>query len=266
MKKIFSIIAAFAVILSISSCGSETKKETEETKASGGKVTQTVFGGDSPEEEVDTSAEAIAYLKENQEYFYENFFSKRNHIPLALITTTSIGGEDAVTSEIYVKDEDTMAIVGYDALGRKTRIIYDKDMAYQIYDAEKKLYKQEYPEDQIKAGVESTIMKPDYSIVSKSLYNIESKDYKGKDYVCYTITAMDPYSGAMVSTEYYFDKETDEVKYIVNDNMSSEVNLLSAEIPDESVFDIPSGYAEDTVDNLNEEIMNELTKEQENAE
>ena len=53
MKKIFSIIAAFAVILSISSCGSETKKETEETKASGGKVTQTVFGGDSPEEEVD---------------------------------------------------------------------------------------------------------------------------------------------------------------------------------------------------------------------
>lgn len=265
MKKIISIISALAVILSIASCGSDNKK-AEETKESDGKVTQVIFGGDSPEEEEgDTSAEAIEFFKENHPYFYENFFSKRNSMPLALISSTTVGEEEAVTTEMYVKDEDTMAIVGYDALGRKTRIIYDKDMAYQIYDEDKKLYKQDYSEKEIITMVESAIMKSNYSFVSKSDYSLTSKEYNGKDYVCYIVSVYDVYSQSVVDTEYYFDNETNEIKYIITRNAVAEVKLLSNEIPDESVFDIPSDYTEDTVEKLNEEIMNELTKEQENA-
>lgn len=265
MKKIISIISALAVILSIASCGSDNKK-AEETKESGGKVTQVVFGGDSPEEEEgDTSAEAIAFLKENHPYFYENFFSKRNNIPLAFISSTKVGEDEAVTTEMYVKDEDTMVIVGHDALGRKTRVIYDKDTAYQIYDEDKKLYKQPYDEKDVITAVESTIMKPKYSFVSQSGYNVISKEYNGENYICYIISTYDVYSQDNVDAEYYFDNETNEIKYIITQGAVAEVKLLSNEIPDESVFDIPSDYTEDTVEKLNEEIMNELTKEQENA-
>lgn len=266
MKKILSVISALAVILTIASCGSNNKPE--ETKESDGKVTQVIFGGDSPkEEEGDTSKEAIEFLKENHPYFYENFFSMRNHIPLAFISSTSTGDSEAVTTEIYVKDEDTMAIVGYDALGRKTRIIYDKDKAYQIYDTEKKLYKQDYDETLVKTAVENTTMKQKYSVVSESGYQfVDSKERDGKTYKCYVISSYNPYVQGFVATEYYFDKETDEIRYIVIQDVVSEVKLLSNEIPDESVFDIPTDYTEDTVENLNTEIMNELSKTQENAE
>ena len=263
MKKILSIVSALAVVLAIASCGSENKKEND--KENDGKVTQVVFGGDNPtEEEGDTSAEAIEFLKENQSYFYENFFSKRNHIPLAYISSTK--GEEEVITEVYVKDEDTMAIVGNDALGRKTRIIYDKDKAYQVYDEEKKLYKKEYDAETIKTAVENTIMKQKYSVVSQSSYSFYDKDYEGKTYNCSIISAYNPYAEGVVSTEYYFDKETNEIKYIISQDVVSEVKLLSNEIPDESVFDIPSDYEEDTVEKLNEEIMEELSKAQENAE
>lgn len=265
MKKILSIISAFAVILSMAACGSENK--AEETKESGGKVTQVVFGDDSPkEEEGDTSKEAIEFLKENHPYFYDNFFSVRNNIPLSFISSTKIGDEEAVVTEIYVKDEDTMTIVGNDALGRRTRIVHDKDTAYQIYDEEKKLYKKVYDEETVKTLVANTTMKPQYSVVSESGYSFADREYDGKTYSCYVISAYNPYVEGYVSTEYYFDKETKEIKYIVSQGSVSEVVLLSNEISDESVFDIPTDYEEDTVENLNEEIINKLSEEQETAE
>lgn len=266
MKKILSVISAFAVILTIASCGSNNKPE--ETKASDEKVTQVVFGGDSPkEEEGDTSKEAIEFLKENYPYFYENFFSMRNRIPLTFISSTKQGENDVVTTEVYIKDEDTMTIIGNDALGRKTRIIYDKDMAYQIYDTEKKIYKTEYGEELVKNNIENTTMKQKYSVVSESGYQfIDSKEHDGKNYKCYIISSYNPYVQGYVATEYYFDMQTDEIRYIITQGVVSEVMLLSNEISDESVFDIPTDYTEDTVENLNEEIMNELSKAQENAE
>ncbi len=265
MKKILSIVSALAVMLTIASCGSENKNEND--KGSDGKVTQVIYGDGTPtEEEGDTSAEAIEYMKENHPFFYDNFFSKRNHIPLAFISSTKTGEGEAVATEIYVKDEDTMAIVGNDALGRRTRIIYDKDKAYQIYDEDKKLYKQDYDEAEIITAVENTIMKPKYSIVRDSAFNQKENDYNGVDYNCYIVSYYDVYSKSVVDTEYYFDKNTNEIRYIMSQGVVSEVKLLSNEIPDESVFDIPSDYEEDTVEKLNEEIMEELSKAQENAE
>lgn len=269
MKKILSIISALAVILSIASCGAVNKpaeETTEETKKSGGKVTQVVVGGDNIEKEGDTSKEAIEFLKKYQPYFYDNFYSKRNQMPLAYISSTKVGEGEAVTTEVYVKDEATMVIIGKDALGRKTRIIYDNNKAYQIYDEEKKLYKKDISEELLKTTIENSMMKTKYSSVSESRYETVSKDFEGKSYTCCIISSYDNYSQEYTDTEYYFDNETNEIRYIVLQGAVSEVKLLSNEIPDESIFDIPVDYAEDTVENLNEEIMNELTKNQEKAE
>lgn len=260
MKKILSLISAFAVILSISACGNEEKKP--ETEGEGGKVTQVIFGGDSPEEEGDTSAEAIAFLKENHSYYYENFYEKRSKAPLTFVSSTSVDGADSVVSEIYVKDEDTMAVIGFDALGRKTRIIYDGKMGYQIYDEEKKLYSMEYGEETVTKSIENTLMKLKYSYVSESGYNVVEKEYNGKSYICYMISTFNPYINGDSVSEYYFDPKTNELEYIISDAAVSEILEFSNTISDESIFDIPTGYTEGTVEALNEEIMAALSEQQ----
>lgn len=263
MKKILSLISAFAVILSISACGGEEKKPETESTDGNGKVTQVVFGGDSPEEEEgDTSAEAIEFLKENHPYYYEHFYEKRSKAPLTFISSTSVNDAEPVTTEIYVKDEDTMAVIGYDALGRKTRIIYDGKMGYQVYDEEKRLYSKEYGEENIRTSVENALMKLKYSTVSDSRYSTVSKEYNGKKYICYMISTFNPYMNGDSVGEYYFDSDTNELEYIITDGAVAEVVEFSNTISDESIFDIPTGYTEGTVEALNEEIMNALDEKQ----
>lgn len=268
MKKILSIISAFAVILSIASCGSgkeeTTETQAETTKASGSKVTQVVNIGGEPEE--DTSEEAKAFLKENYPYFYDNFFSLRSGIPLSFVSSTKEQGKEAVVTEIYVKDEDTMVIVGNDALGRKTRIVYDTDTCYQMYDDKKEMYKSKYGAEFIGNCVESAGLKPQYDLVSQSRYSTMDKEYEGSLYTCFVVSSYNEETETMVNVEYYFDKETNQIKYIITGDNVSEIKLLSNEITDESVFDIPSDYSEDTIENLNEAIIDELTKLQEAAE
>ncbi len=264
MKKILSLISALAVILSISACGGEEKKPGTENKGEGGKVTQVIFGGDSPkEEEGDTSAEAIEFLKENHPYYYENFYEKRSKAPLTFVSSTSVDGADPVVSEIYVKDDDTMAVIGFDALGRKTRILYDGKMGYQIYDEEKKIYSMEYGKETVKQSIENTLMKLKYSFVSESGYNVVDKEFNGKSYICYMISSYNPYTDSTATSEYYFNSDTNEPEYIVSGSSVSEILEFSDTISDESIFDIPTGYTEGTVEALNEEIMAALSEQQE---
>ena len=205
MKKILSLISAAAVILCLSSCGSEEKKPEKES--SGGKVTQVIYGNDAPEEG-DTSAEAIEFLKEYHPFFYENYFAIRSQAPLTFVSSVTEGENDPVTTSIYVRDEDTMAIVGFDALGRSVRVLYDGKTGYQIYDDEKKIYSQEYGEEIVKSSVESGLAKVKYSSVSESGYNSYAKEYNGKKYLCYSISSVSPFTGQTISTEYLFETET----------------------------------------------------------
>ena len=278
MKKILSIISALAVILSIASCGagngnnSETTTEAttgasadagEETTKKGGKVTQVINIGE-PEE--DTSEEAKQFLKENYPYFYDNFYSIRSGMPLSFVSSTTVGENDAVVTEMYIKDADTMVIVGNDALGRKTRIVYDTDTCYQIYDDKKEMYKSKYGAEFVGNCVESAVLKAQYDTVSSSEYSTMDKEYDGKLYNGFAVSAKKEDTNSTSMVTYYFDKDTNEIKYIISDSSVSEIKLLSNEIADESVFDIPTDYTEDTIENLNEAIMNELTKNQESAE
>lgn len=274
MKKILSIISALAVILSIASCNSGNENNpgttteassgaTEETSKGGGKVTQVInIGG--PEE--DTSEEAKQFLKDNYPYYYDNFYSLRSSMPLSFIASTTEEGSTPVVTEIYVKDADTMAIIGNDALGRRTRIVYDTNAAYQIYDDAKELYKQKFSEEVIEKYVKSVILNAQYDAVSSSEYTTMDKEYDGKLYNGFVVSVEKEDTNSKSMVTYYFDKDTNEIKYIISDSSVSEIKLLSNEITDERIFDIPSDYSEDTIENLNEAIMNELTKNQESTE
>ena len=278
MKKILSVISALAVILSIASCGAgngnnpgttteattgASADASEETTKKGEKVTQVInIGG--PEE--DTSEEAKQFLKENYPYYYDNFYSLRSSMPLSFIASTTEEGSTPVVTEIYVKDADTMAIIGNDALGRRTRIVYDTNAAYQIYDDAKELYKQKFSEEVIEKYVKSVILNAQYDDVSESQYTTADKEYNGVTYTCFTISSLGEGGQTEAVADYYFDKDTNEIKYIISKSSTSEIKLLSNEAADDSIFVIPSDYSEDTIDSLNNKIMEELSKQNNNAE
>ncbi|MCM1334808.1 MAG: hypothetical protein NC084_09445 [Bacteroides sp.] len=237
MKKLLAILAAGALILAAGGCnGDEEPSKTDETtKGSGGKVTQIVFGdGSDAEPEEDTTSEALAFLKEKIP-LYVRYLETRRAIPLSYETAIVSEGTRA-TAGVYIRDEKTLALTAYDEDGDGVRVVYKDGRAYEIDDAARTIRYMSYPEENAAELVESYRIKLKLSEVEKCSYVDDYEELNGVVYQHEII--YDEHANA---SNFYYDEETGEIRYIRVGEEVSEVLTLTNEVT-ESAFDLPTDY------------------------
>lgn len=234
MKKIISIIAAAALILTAAGCNGET--DTAETTAAGeatsGKThTQVAYSSD----EGDTTEEALEYLREYVP-LYVKFMEKRMMYPLVFETSITESGESLGTAGIYILDDHTLATSSTTPAGETVRLVFKDGMVYQIESATKTVYSREYTEENAKSLVSDYLIKINLSEVEKCSFVDDYEELNGVTYKHEII-----YSADGDPSNYYYDEATDEIKYIRIGEQISEVLRLE-NTADESAFEIPSDY------------------------
>lgn len=234
MKKFLAILAAGALLLAAAGCGTEEKpSDTSETTKGSGKVTQIVFGEEGQPEE-DTSEEALNYLRERIP-LYTRYLETRRSIPLSY--ETAITGEGArVEAGIYIKDEQTIALTAKDEDGNLLRVVYRDGMAYEISEADHTVTYMKYSLDLIKELVASYRIKLSLSDVEKCSYVDDYDELNGVTYKHEII-----YDESGNPSNFYYDEETEALRFIRVGEEISEVLVLSNEVT-ESMFEIPTGY------------------------
>lgn len=235
MKKIISIIAAAALILTAAGCSGET--DTAETTTAAGESTSgkthTQIAYSSEEE--DTTAEALEYLRDYIP-LYVKFMEKRMQYPLTFETSITESGEELGTAGIYILDDHTLATSSTTPDGETVRLVFKDGMVYQIEDAEKTVYNREYDEENAKSLVSQYLIKISLSEVEKCSF---VDDYEDVDGVTYKHEII--YDADSNPSNYYYDENTDEIKYIRVGEQISKVEKLENSV-DESVFEIPADY------------------------
>lgn len=234
MKKIISIIAAAALILTAAGCNGET--DTAETTAAGeatsGKThTQVAYSSD----EGDTTEEALEYLREYVP-LYVKFMEKRMMYPLVFETSITESGESLGTAGIYILDDHTLATSSTTPAGETVRLVFKGGMVYQIESATKTVYSREYTEENAKSLVSDYLIKINLSEVEKCSFVDDYEELNGVTYKHEII-----YSADGDPSNYYYDEATEEIKYIRIGEQISEVLRLE-NTADESAFEIPSDY------------------------
>lgn len=234
MKKILAILAAGALLLTMAGCNTEEKpSDTSETTKGSGKVTQIVFGEDNEPKE-DTTEEALNYLRERIP-LYTRYLETRRTIPLSFETAVTNEGA-RVEAGIYIKDEQTLALTAKDEDGNLIRVVYRDGMAYEITDADRTVTYMKYSEDLTKELVGSYRIKLTLSDVEKCTYTSDSEELNGVSYKHETISAENS-----SPSNFYFDAETEKLRFIRIGEEISEVLVLSNEVT-ESAFEIPTDY------------------------
>lgn len=234
MKKIASIIAAAALILTAAGCNGENADTAETTTAAestSGKVHSQVVYGD----EEDTTAEALDYLRDKIP-LYVKFMEKRMQYPLTFETSISESGESLGSAGIYIRDEQSMAVSATDASGNTTKVIYKDGMVYQIESSEKAVYSRDYSVEGAKSLVSEYLIKIKKSDVEKCSF---VDDYEDVDGVTYKHEIIYQADGS--PTNYYYDENTDEIVFIRTGEQISKVEKLENAV-DESVFEVPADY------------------------
>lgn len=235
MKKIISIIAAAALILTAAGCNGEgdaAETTTAANESTSGKThTQVAYSS----EEEDTTAEALEYLRDYIP-LYVKFMEKRMQYPLTFETSITESGENLGTAGIYIRDEQSMAVSATDASGNETKIIYKDGMVYQIVSDEKAVYSREYSVDAAKSLVSEYLIKIKLSDVKECSF---VDDYEDVDGVTYKHEIIYQADGSPAN--YYYDENTEEIALIRVGEQVSKVEKLENAI-DESVFEIPSDY------------------------
>lgn len=234
MKKFLAILTAGALLLAAAGCGTEEKpSDTSETTKGNGNVTQIVFGEEEQPEE-DTSEEALNYLRERIP-LYTRYLETRRSIPLSY--ETAITGEGArVEAGIYIKDEQTITLTAKDEDGNLLRVVYRDGMAYEISEAERTVTYMKYGEDRAKELVASYRLKLSLRDVQKCSY---VDDYDELNGVIYKHEII--YDEGGNPTNFYYDEETEALRFIRVGEEISEVLVLSSELT-ESMFEIPTDY------------------------
>lgn len=235
MKKIIAILTAAALILSAAGCNTDEKpSETSgTTKSKDGKVTQVIFGSPEEEEE-DTSAEALAFLKE-QIPLYARYLETRRSIPLTY--ETAVVSEGArVEAGVYIKDSETFAVSATDEDGNTIRVVYKDGMAYEVDEAERTIRYMKYSAESTAALVEGYRIKLKLSEVQKCTYVDDIDELNGVTYQHEII-----YDENSSPSNFYYDMETGDLRFIRVGEEINEVLVLNNEVK-ESAFDVPTDY------------------------
>ncbi len=236
MKKILSVLIASALILTASGCGNESGKETTTQKP---ESTQVIDMAGSVE---DTTDETFEYLKEKAP-LYANFLKIRKSIPLSFEIEVKTENGTA-TAGVYIKDETNISTISADGTGASSTTIYSDDKIYYIDDAAKIVYEGSVPVDSTKTMVETNLLNVDIMTAMSFKYTTgEEKEIDGVAYKCETISGGENNT----STDYLFDKETDEIRYIVVNGNANKITVLNNEV-NEKAFEIPADYTKATME------------------
>lgn len=235
MKKIVAILAAGALILAAAGCNTDAKpSETSgTTKSKDGKVTQQFSFGDTEDEE-DTTEEAIAFLKEKIP-LYTRYLETRRSIPLTY--ETAVVSEGArVKAGVYIKDAETLAVSATDEDGNEIRVVYKDGMAYEIAEAERTIRYMKYSPENAAKLIRSYCLKIKLSEVEKCTYVDDVDELNGVAYQHEII-----YDENSNPSNFYYDMETGDLRFIRIGEETSEVLVLNNEVK-ESAFDVPTDY------------------------
>lgn len=231
MKKLLSLLAAGALILAAAGCNAE--EDPAQTAEKGSVTSQIVFGGGEEPEE-DTTEEALAYLRERIP-LYTRFLETRRGIPLSFVTAVTNEGA-RVEAGIYIRDEQTLALTAKDEDGNLTRVVYRDGMAYEITDADHSVTYMKYASEFVEPLIDSYRIQLSLSEVEKCTYVDDYDELNGVSYPHEII-----YDEQGNPSNFYYDEETGDLRFIRVGEEISEVILLANEV-EESVFEIPTDY------------------------
>lgn len=246
-KRIISAILACALVFAAAGCKNDEKNPETTTN---GKKTEVAYQAP---EEPDTTIEAVEYLR-SQVPLFAKYLETRMNYPLTFETETTTD-EGVFSTAIYILDENSLALTSVNADGVAEKTIYDGGMLYFVDGVEKIIYSADYTEENAAKVVKSYLLKIDVNDVKGSAFETGAGEYEGTEYNTEKITTGD------AVTEYYFDKKTDELKYIVSAESVSKVTKLK-NFADKTAFELPEGYTESTL----EEYFAKLAAEQQPAE
>lgn len=235
MRKKFLAVLAAGALLFAAGCGTEQTpgETTQKTADKEGNVTQIVFGEEETPEE-DTTAEALAYLRERIP-LYTRYLETRRTIPLSFETAVTNEGA-RVKAGIYIKDEQTIALTAEDEDGNETRVVYMDGKVYEISSADRTVTYMTYKEENAKKLVDSYRIKLSLSDVEKCSYVDDYEELNGVSYKHEII-----YDENSNPSNFYYDEETGAIRFIRNGEEISEVLVLKNEVT-ESMFELPTDY------------------------
>ncbi len=242
MKKTITALLACVFILTAASCGNGEKKPEESTTTSAtanenGVVTQVAIQAD---EQEDTTEQSIEYLKEKAPLFVK-YLEVRMQYPLTYEIETET--ENGIASAgIYIKDKSKVSTYSSDGTGASSTTIYSDDKIYYIDDALKTYYVGDVPVSASEEMVSNYLLTIDISSAMENAYNTDEKELDG---VMYKYESIATPKGAL--TEYYYDMETEMLKYIVSNGNVNKVTALSNTVKEEA-FELPSDYTESTME------------------
>ena len=267
MKKALSVFL-IAFILTAAGCGGNNQQETtegsttaaatEETKgSSGNRVTEIAY--QSPEFE-DTTEEALAILQEHVPLYYD-YLKIRMNMTVTVEAVVTYADGTYLKSGIYVKDEYTGAITTETSDGRITKVIYTKNMGYQINENDKIVYYLENKEETAKRNINAMLMTISLSDLNGCSFSQDTAEFEGVTYKHEAITNQT----TSENTDYYFDADTNELKYIKTTDTVTKIDRADSIAADDSIFEIPSDYEMLSYNDYLEQLQQEALEQQQAA-
>ena len=190
----------------------------------------------------DTTEESLEFLKDVSPLFYK-YLRIRMGVPMTLETVVTLSDGDWDYG-IYIRDEHNAAIRSVSPDGTETRLVYSGNMIYQIEAGTRSVFNIDTDADYVDSEIENYRLKIPYDEVISSEFTSGTETYNGVEYNYETV------ADSQSSETYYFDKETDELVYLVSDETVRKIVRLTNDFDKESVFDIPADYQQLTFDDL----------------
>lgn len=235
------------LVLAVSGCNNSstnTGSGSSETKAT--KAPQVAYQASEKE---DTTEQSLTLIEKKAPLF-KKYIEKQMHIPYTLVSEIS-DSSGKTTSGIYIKDESEMVVTTLKPDGAETRVIYAGDKAYQIETDTKTIYEYDCGEDSVKDSIRRSLMTIDFGEASKTKFVCDTATYEGTEYNRETLKNGD------VNVEYYFDKATDDLVYIVQSNSVTKILRFVSEFTNDELFNLPDGYERKSFDELQEKYREE---------
>ena len=255
MKKITALLLCVLMLLPAAGCGNQNSDSgsaatTSSTEKEVSKVAT---------EAVDTSDDALEHLEICSPKF-KKYIVQRRTVPITLETTID-NTDGKWESNIYIKDNTHGIIYSKDPAGNETTVIYSGSMVHQIESATRTVYSQELGEDFVTSTIATYMVPLRYSEVLNAVYSNGTGKVEGVEYNCEAIDThgkdADGNDTVTSHTVYYFDKDTDRLVYIDANNVLTTINVLENKFDRDDLFEVPSDYKTDTIDNLMQQYMDE---------
>lgn len=264
MKKFIALLTAAAMILTLSSCGSEpaattttpaattTPAETtttteaatpEETEAQAPKETEAPEVTEAPEETdapIDPN-DPMSVLRANAP-IYANYIEDQTNLPIRVgfayeqdLYGTGIASKIAM--DTIIKSPEEMAVIT-EMDGTEERIVITKERYYMVSTAEKTALYMDLDDamrtqlsESMTAGLSGTVM---FDAVNAT-YKTGTEEYNGTEYLFEKISAPD------MEVTVYGDPATKEIRYLISEGIALQVTAFTHDV-DNSIFEIPSDY------------------------